>query len=146
VNEGYAATGPPTLSYDYPYTEVNGGNVANSVSTFHPQANRTRRSKKSSKRNSTNTLGYIEVDQDTQFTSSGYITLRQSNGSSVAEELYSTTNQRTSVTSVTEEPSNSPVEKQTDTNNLLSPTESSSASQNIQTNTDNNAKYMTIHS
>ena len=142
VNEGYAVTGPPTLPYDYPYIEVNGGISANSVSTFHPPGNRTRRSKKNSKRNSTNTLGYIEVNQNTQSTTAGYATLRQSNGSSIVEQsIGGTDNQYVKMNAVTEEPSHSPVERQVDTNNLLSPPASSTS----QTNTSTNSGYITIH-
>lgn len=182
VNEGYAATGPPTLPYDYPYIEVNGG-IVNTVSTFHPPGNRTRKSKKTGKRNSTNTLGYIEVNQNTQPTTSGYTTLRQSNGSSIVEQTIAGNstddnpyismknvieeptskhnsintpeqftggnstddNSYVSMKSVIEEPSQSPVERHTDTKNLLSPPASSTESQNIQTNTNNNNGYITIH-
>jgi len=143
VNEGYAATGPPTLPYDYPYIEVNGG-IVNSVSTFHPPSNQTKRSKKTSQRNSTNTLGYIEVNQNTQ--QSGYATLRQSNGSSIVEKSVggnSNNNPCISMNAVIEEQSHSPVE---DTNTLLSPPASSTTDQhNIQTNTNNNSGYITIH-
>ena len=148
VNEGYAATGPPTLPYDYPYIEVNGG-IVNSVSTFHPPGNRARRSKKTSKRNSTNTLGYIEVNQNTQPNTSVYTTLRQSNGSSIVEQSIggnsTDDDPYISMKSVIEELSQSPVERHTDTNNLLSPPASSTESQNIQTNTNNNNGYITIH-